>query len=150
MKTKLVCPIYVYSLTGIVLSVAFLFAWNSSFASDVASSLKPILGETFTETSTNDFDDRETLVVSQNYPNPFNAGTEISLILVEATDLKVQIFNVLGQRIVTLYDGFATAGTHNIYWDGKNVRGKDVSSGIYFYRIIAGDASQTKKMILLK
>lgn len=52
MKTKLVCPTYVHSLAGIVLSAAVLFTWNSSFASDVASSLKPILGETFTETST--------------------------------------------------------------------------------------------------
>lgn len=80
----------------------------------------------------------------------YKRSTEISLLLVEATDLKVQIFNVLGQKVVTLYDGFVIAGTHKIYWDGKNVRRKDVSSGIYFYRIIAGDAIQTKKMLLLK
>ncbi len=89
-------------------------------------------------------------VLSQNYPNPFNPTTAISFSLPEASDVVLDIFNVTGQKIMTLTNSFHEAGTHQVEWTGKNASGSQVASGIYFYRIQAGSNNETKKMVLLK
>jgi len=81
----------------------------------------------------------------QNYPNPFNPQTKISYILASASKVTVKIFNILGKEIKILVDKYEEGGIHEIYFDGS-----DLSSGIYFYQLIAGDYSSTKKMLLLK
>lgn len=86
----------------------------------------------------------------QNAPNPFNPTTSIAYDLPKATNVRLDIFNVLGQKVVTLVDGFQNAGTQNVIWDGRDQSGSSVASGIYFYRISAGDFSATKKMMMLK
>ncbi|MCK5124904.1 MAG: T9SS type A sorting domain-containing protein [candidate division Zixibacteria bacterium] len=83
--------------------------------------------------------------VSQNYPNPFNPVTSIDFSLPEASQVKIVVFNVLGQTISTLTDRYYEAGTHNVVWDGGTH-----ASGIYLYRIQAGTNIETKKMLLLK
>lgn len=88
--------------------------------------------------------------LEQNYPNPFNPSTNIALALPKAGKVEVSVFNVLGQKVNTLLSGELPAGNHTIVWDGRNSQGESVSSGIYFYRIVAGDFSQTKKMMMLK
>lgn len=88
--------------------------------------------------------------LEQNYPNPFNPSTNIALALPTAGKVEVSVFNVLGQKVNTLLSGELPAGNHTIVWDGRNSQGESVSSGIYFYRIVAGDFSQTKKMMMLK
>jgi len=79
-----------------------------------------------------------------NYPNPFNASTFINFDLAEKAQVTVDIFNVLGQKVITLVDEVKEAGTHKVKWDA------DVTSGMYFYRLKTGDYVSTKKMVLLK
>jgi len=81
----------------------------------------------------------------QNYPNPFNPTTEISFALPTATDVKLEVFNIMGQRVATLIDQRLQAGNHNVVWNGSQV-----ASGIYFYRLDAGDFVESRKMVLLK
>lgn len=88
--------------------------------------------------------------LEQNYPNPFNPSTNIAFALPKAGKVEVSVFNVLGQQVNTLLSEELPAGSHTIVWDGTNDRGASVASGIYFYRIVAGDFSQTKKMLMLK
>ncbi|MEE8417429.1 MAG: T9SS type A sorting domain-containing protein, partial [candidate division Zixibacteria bacterium] len=81
----------------------------------------------------------------QNYPNPFNPSTEIKFGLPQQSDVKIEIFNILGQKVITLFEGLLPAGFHIAHWNGSNS-----SSGIYFYRITADGFEDTKKMTLLK
>jgi hypothetical protein len=88
--------------------------------------------------------------VSQNYPNPFNPATEFKFDLPRACHVRIEVFNILGQKVKTLVDERRAVGSHVVDWDGKDARGVDVSSGIYFYRMVADDFSDIKKMVLLK
>jgi hypothetical protein len=91
-----------------------------------------------------------TFSLSQNYPNPFNPVTTIAYSLPERSQVMLEIFNVLGQRVKTLVSAVQPAGRHSIVWDAKDEQGKDVASGIYFYRLEAGEFSESKKMVILK
>lgn len=88
--------------------------------------------------------------LSQNYPNPFNPVTSISYGLPKDADVKIEIFNVLGQNVRTLVDEHQTAGYKSVIWDGMDRSGARVSSGVYFYNIDAGNYRDSKKMLLLK
>jgi len=81
----------------------------------------------------------------QNYPNPFNPTTTISYDLPEAANVKLTIFNILGQEIATLVDGFKEAGNYSVNFDADNL-----DSGLYIYKLQAGSQVQTKKMTLIK
>ncbi len=83
--------------------------------------------------------------LSQNYPNPFNAQTAINYVLPIASEVSVNIFDILGRKLVTLYNGRQQAGNHRITWDAN-----EQSSGVYFYRIQVGNYAETRKMVLLK
>ena len=85
----------------------------------------------------------------QNYPNPFNGETSIRLDLPRGYNIKFEIVNVIGQ-VVYDFSRFYSAGSHTIYWDGSSNSGQTVGSGVYYYRITAGDFVSSKKMILLK
>lgn len=85
-----------------------------------------------------------------NYPNPFNASTIINYALPEATDIKLEIFNVLGQRIRVLVNEHQSTGHKRAVWDGKDDKGTDVSSGIYFYRLQTENYSDSRKMVLMR
>ena len=86
----------------------------------------------------------------QNYPNPFNPSTIIRYGVPEASGVKVEIFNLLGQRVITLVDRNQIAGTYEVTWNGNSTSGNIVAAGMYFYRLRAGDIHITKKMLLLK
>ncbi len=89
--------------------------------------------------------------LSQNYPNPFNPTTQIVYALPQTVEVNLKIFNVLGQKVrALLQNKQQTAGVYGIEWDGKDDLGKDVSSGVYIYRIEAGDFVKSHKMMLLK
>ena len=88
--------------------------------------------------------------LSQNYPNPFNAQTTISFALVQPADVTLEVFNIVGQKVTVLADDLCQAGHHDIIWDGRDSGGKPVASGIYYYRLQAGDYSETNRMTLLK
>lgn len=85
-----------------------------------------------------------------NYPNPFNPTTTISYDLPQSLQVRLAVYNILGQRVVLLVDDRQAAGHYEIAWDGRDGRGQSVASGMYFYKIEAGDFVQSKKMMLLK
>lgn len=89
-------------------------------------------------------------VLSQNYPNPFNAGTSIDYSLPTPSRVSIVVYNILGQRVITLVDEEKPAGDYTAHWDGSNRSGDHVASGVYFYRLEAADFINSKKMILLK
>ena len=86
----------------------------------------------------------------QNYPNPFNPITEIRFTLALESSIKLNIYNVSGQLVKTLVDDNYNAGCYAIQWNGRDNQDKSVSSGIYFYRIKAGDYIETRSMVMLK
>lgn len=88
--------------------------------------------------------------VLDNYPNPFNPTTTITFKLPETQKVKVQIFNLNGQLIKTLFSGELTSGQHKITWDATDHNGHLVPSGIYLYRVQAGNQSITRKMMFVK
>ena len=86
----------------------------------------------------------------QNYPNPFNNETVIKFNLRRSTEVSLAIYNILGQKVRTLVEGWLAAGSQIVSWDGKDEKGNDLSSGIYFYQLRAGEMSETKRLVLLK
>jgi M6 family metalloprotease-like protein len=88
--------------------------------------------------------------LKQNYPNPFNPSTTIDYSVAKTSPVEIAIFDVNGRRVKTLFSGIKTQGIYKAVWNGKNDRGTSVASGLYFYRLIAGDFTQIKKMILLR
>jgi len=83
--------------------------------------------------------------LAQNYPNPFNAATQISYSLPEQARVSLEIFNILGQRVVSLFDGIQPAGEHSLIWDASGQ-----TSGIYFARLKSGGIFKSVKMLLIK
>ena len=81
----------------------------------------------------------------QNYPNPFNPVTKIQYALPENADVKLTVYDVLGKEVETLVDKIQTAGYYEAEWNAA-----DYPSGVYYYKLSAGDYSETKKMVLIK
>lgn len=88
--------------------------------------------------------------LAQNYPNPFNPTTRIRYQLPANAEVRLSIFNLLGQEIKTLVRKEQKAGFYTVQWDGTNNDGVSVASGIYLYRIVAGKYHQVKRMVFLK
>ncbi|MCP4632099.1 MAG: T9SS type A sorting domain-containing protein, partial [candidate division Zixibacteria bacterium] len=103
-----------------------------------------VLSEVTDIAETNNFNLPDKFELSQNYPNPFNPSTTIELALPRASEWGVSIYNVLGQRVEE-FTGYNEAGIVSLQWDASKQ-----SSGIYFYKAVAGDFADTRKMILLK
>lgn len=85
-----------------------------------------------------------------NYPNPFNPETIIEYMVPKTGQVKMAIYNVLGQNVRTLVDAHQPAGTYTVMWNGRDNQGNKLSSGVYFYQLIGENALITKKMTLLK
>jgi len=88
--------------------------------------------------------------LSNNYPNPFNPSTKINYSIPKDGMVSLVVYNVLGQQVRTLVNAPMTAGQYSITWDGRNSAGSVLSSGVYFYRLQAGQLAIVKKMLLLK
>ncbi|HPN39053.1 MAG TPA: T9SS type A sorting domain-containing protein, partial [Melioribacteraceae bacterium] len=86
-----------------------------------------------------------TFNLSQNYPNPFNPSTTINFSIPKSTNVKITIFNAIGKEIAVLVNGNFESGEHNVVWNADNV-----SSGMYFYKMEAGNFTSTKKMMLIR
>ena len=87
--------------------------------------------------------------LGQNYPNPFNPGTVIPYQLETDGHVRLEVFNVLGQEVVTLVDGEQAAGAYTVSWDARDASGYGVAAGVYIYRLTAGGASATRRMVLV-
>jgi len=90
-----------------------------------------------------------TFALNPAYPNPFNPNTNLSFTLPTAVSYSMKIYNVAGQ-LVRSYEGMGNVGLNVITWDGKDNAGNDVASGIYFYKLTAGQHQATRKMVILK
>jgi hypothetical protein len=88
--------------------------------------------------------------LAQNYPNPFNPETNISYGLPEDATVVMKVYNVLGQEIRTLVNEQQPAGYYTVIWDGSNDNGEMVSTGVYIYRLTAGQYIASKRMVLVK
>lgn len=88
--------------------------------------------------------------LDQNYPNPFNPTTKIEFVLSRSGQVKIEIFNILGEKVKTLMDQHLKAGRQLVEWDGKDEAGEEVASGVYFYRLQTKDFTETKKMVLMR
>ncbi len=88
--------------------------------------------------------------LKQNYPNPFNPETVIPFQLSVKSNVKIEVFNILGHKIKTLHNSTLSTGSHQVTWDGSNDAGNSVAAGMYFYRIQAGSFQAVKKMILIR
>ena len=92
----------------------------------------------------------------QNYPNPFNPSTTIPVVLgvgpegVGQVEVQLGIYNLLGQKMRTLMHGKAAAGIYQVEWDGRDEEGREVSSGLYLYRLQAGEVQQSRRLLLLR
>jgi len=85
-----------------------------------------------------------------NYPNPFNPETTISYSMKEAGDVRIDIYNLKGQRVKTVVNEFAGVGAHQVVWNGQDDSNNSCASGLYFYKMKSGRYSKTNKMILMK
>ncbi|KPK67201.1 hypothetical protein AMJ82_11085, partial [candidate division TA06 bacterium SM23_40] len=90
------------------------------------------------------------LYLSQNHPNPFGSSTTISYSLAAAAQVRLAVYDIRGARVRGLVSGTAPAGSHQVAWDGRDERGREVGSGIYFCRLEAGERSETRRMVLLR
>jgi hypothetical protein len=87
----------------------------------------------------------------QNYPNPFNPSTQIRYALPQGAPVTLIVCDILGREVTRLVAGeFEQAGYHEVKWEGRNMEGNPVGSGIYFYRLQAGKFTDVRKMILLR
>jgi photosystem II stability/assembly factor-like uncharacterized protein len=89
-------------------------------------------------------------VLHQNYPNPFNPTTTIRFDLPRAEHVRLCVYNVKGELVTTIVDQHMTEGRKEVVWTATGYHGTAVASGIYFYRLVAGDFVQTRKMVLLR
>ncbi len=88
-------------------------------------------------------------LIYQNYPNPFNGQTNIKFQVTTGSYVRLEVFNIIGQRVATLLEDYKKPGYYIIRWDAKDIFGRKLSSGIYFIRLNTGNYSVTKKMVLL-
>ena len=129
--------------------------WNNPINKQYSSELGIDNGIDFVKltraniTSMNDHTENAThetkFTLSQNYPNPFNPSTTIEYKLNKSAKVCLKIFNLSGQEVEILVNGIENAGSHKISWHPTNL-----SSGVYFYRLQAGEFSETKKLLLQK
>ena len=92
----------------------------------------------------------ENFSLQQNYPNPFNGETAFKYQVSKESNVKLEIFNVLGQKVKTLFDEWKLPGFYSTNWDSRNDAGNTMNSGIYFIRLISNNFSEIKKIVLLK
>jgi len=85
-----------------------------------------------------------------NYPNPFNPTTTISYALPQGEHVRLQIFDINGQLVKELLNGYQAAGIHSLDWNAQNAMGSQVASGIYFCRMMSGEVVLHQKLILTK
>jgi hypothetical protein len=88
--------------------------------------------------------------LKKNYPNPFNPETTIEFSLARSEKVQLAVYNIKGQRVKTLYDGYRSAGDHQVVWNGRDERGRELPSGVYLYRLVTDKEEITRKMMILK
>lgn len=134
------------------LSPNAVYYWNVKARKGTTESWSEIWN--FTTSLITDVDEEESLpavfALAQNYPNPFNPSTTIAFTVPKSGLVNIIVYNILGRKVRTLISESISAGTHSAVFDGKDDFGNPVASGIYIYRMRAGNFAETKKMIFVK
>ena len=112
--------------------------------------IKVFLNNTVVNGTTSDVNNVLVTKLYPNNPNPFNPETNINYSLAKGGDVELNVYNLKGQRVRNLIKDNVEAGDHSIIWDGKNDKGADVSSGVYFYQLKTSKFTESRKMLLLK
>jgi hypothetical protein len=86
----------------------------------------------------------------QNFPNPFNPSTQIAFTMPHATDVRLVVYDLLGRKVKTVFEGQRTAGLHVFQWDGRNEAGQNVASGVYIYTLTVDGIDISRKMQLIR
>lgn len=118
----------------------------STFSADTFTLQTPLI----TAVRTRRPETSQAFALLQNYPNPFNPTTRIRYALAEPARVKLTIFNLRGEEVLTLVDAYQAAGGHSVQWRGENLRGQKVPSGIYIYRLFVGERKLSAKMLLIR
>jgi|GEM_PF-245123 len=92
----------------------------------------------------------QSFALTQNYPNPFNSNTLIGFNLPRSQDVELTVYNLTGQEVVSLVNGYRQAGSYAIHWGGRDETGRALASGVYLYRLQAGTRVETRKLLLLR
>ena len=109
----------------------------------------------FLQTKTTDVFENDSRFITKtklyaNYPNPFNPETTIKFELAKSSNVELEIFDIAGRKIKTLVNEFKTPGVYKVKWNGTDNAGNKVATGVYFYKLKAGNVLQTKKMVMMK
>jgi serine protease AprX len=86
--------------------------------------------------------------VTRNYPNPFDEETRFTYTVTRPGHVRVEVLDVTGRRVRTLFDGTTAGGEHELAWDGKNASGKPAASGVYLYSVETHDSRASRAMVL--
>ncbi|UCG62772.1 MAG: T9SS type A sorting domain-containing protein [Candidatus Zixiibacteriota bacterium] len=135
---------------GVTFYVAGVAAnWNHSSSGDnVYSTTHTLLSTDVEEIELDELPDG--IALRQNYPNPFNPNTVIEFSIPQHSNVDLAVFNILGQRVVTLFKGNLSVGHYATEWDGTDFKGNPVAGGVYYYRLKGDGFSESRKMVLLK
>ena len=124
---------------------------NDSYAQTAFDNLFDRINQTDVE---GDGDDKSGIPLAfrlfQNHPNPFNPETRIAFHLSTSERAVIRVFDMMGREIATLLDQNMTTGAHHVSWNGQDGSGREVGSGVYFYRLEAGSYTATAKMVLMR
>lgn len=148
------CTLWNRSINIGPLSYNTLYSWDVRASNSAGSNYSDCwMFTTEIESGVNDQDPMQIVpsenLLLQNYPNPFNPVTTIKYHIPENDKILLKIFDINGEEIQTLVNAIQTSGFHTVIWDGKDKVGRNVSSGVYFYRLQAGSNFEVKKMILI-
>ncbi|MBN1293646.1 MAG: T9SS type A sorting domain-containing protein [Candidatus Latescibacteria bacterium] len=108
-----------------------------------------VMGSTTVAGSDNNSNTPENFTLFQNYPNPFNPSTVIPFFIKHEGFVELSLYNLLGQKVRALINGYYPAGMHSVIWNGLDNKGKNAGSGVYIYRIVHGNITESRKLLLL-
>ncbi len=143
--------VYNYDSSGVALESSKSYGWVLVYR-DVSEENSATLFSMFSidlTTSISNWHEVNNLILGQNYPNPFNPTTTISYDLPEHSKVKLTVYDIRGQEVMTLQDDAKPPGNYEVKWNGIDDSGNPVSTGVYFARLQAGDYSKTIKMVYL-
>jgi flagellar hook assembly protein FlgD len=155
MRSKIgyiVVALIVFALGLALFSLSFLSPWAKT-APDTPKILTPSSSISVTVVVVAGKSDPllpDAFSLSQNYPNPFNLETVIKYALPQDCYVEITIYNILGQKVKTLFNQYQNAGYKMVHWNSRDDNGNEVASGVYFYKIETPKYSETKKMVLLR
>jgi hypothetical protein len=144
-------PLEAFKLTGAIQSITFLGTFEGTFYLDDVRlvAVPPPLSITAVQEE-HAATVPQTFALAQNFPNPFNSSTVIRFALPQSEDVELSVFNLAGQKVATLLDGRRRAGEYSLNWDGRDDEERELASGVYLYRLQAGEKIETRKLVLVR